>query len=302
LYAYADKKNPSIYAIQIASQGDLEKAQKQFQDIADKLDPQKRDYLRIEHVGKYYPLRLGLFNSAKDAREFLQSLESTIPSAIVVKTMFLDKRIEQMYRLQKEAEKEKPLHTPFRKAGDIKPRQDFSPEVSAEKKPEKEKAAVMKKNDSVSRDIPVEEKLYEITSLIYSSNYESALDIIKHEIVQRPHHPELNALFGTVLLRTNRPEEAQKYLKKAAELSPATPGYHNDLGYCYFFLNDYDKAIESFNKTVLLKPDHVDALTGLGIISNRKGDKEASLDYYSKLKELDADSAEKLLKIIKHVK
>jgi tetratricopeptide (TPR) repeat protein len=300
LYSYAEEKQPSIYTIQIATYVTLERAQKQFQQLADKLDPHNRDYLRIERVKQYFPLRLGLFKGKMEANEFLLTVKSAIPSAIVVKSVFLDERIEQMYGLQKEAEEEKPLQTTLPKVEDIKPRHESSPEVAAGKEPET--APVMTESESVSKDIPVEDKIAAINNLIYINDYESALEIIKNEIKEQPYHLELNALYGAVLLRTYRPKEAQQYLKKAVELSPSTPDYHNGLGYCYFYLDEYGKAIESFKQAVSLEPDHIDALAGLGLIFARKGNKEESLNYYNRLKKLDTDSAEKLLKIIEHEK
>jgi tetratricopeptide (TPR) repeat protein len=300
LYVYSDEKPPSIYTVQIASFGDLESAQKKFHRIADKLESHIRDYLRIERVGKYFPLRLGLFKSRMEALAFLQSVKPTIPSAIVVKSIFVDERIKQMYRARTEIEEKKRVKAPSPRAGNIKPRQESITKVAVEK--ETEKAPVIMKSNSVRRDIPKEEKIATINSLLHNKNYGSALEILKNEIIERPQHPELNALYGTALLRTDRPEEAHQYLKKAAELSPSTPGYHNGLGYCYFYLDDYDKAIESFNKTVSLEPDQVDALAGLGIVYVRKGNKKASLEYYSRLKKLDANSAGKLLKIIELTK
>ncbi len=343
LLANGEGEQPSIYTIQIATHGDLETSQKHFKDIADKLDPPARANLRIEQVGKYFPLRLGVFKGMTEARAFLQSVKSAIPSAIIQKTVFLDERIVQIYKLQP-AEEEKPLQAPSPNAEDRKPRQEASTEVTTDKAPEIEKAPVVTKSDtggrdipdegiksrkppqeassevtadkepeveetpvvtksnSVGKDIPEEEKISSIASLVYNKNYESALEIIKNEIKAQPQHPELNAMYGTVLLKTAKPEEAHQYLEKAVELSPSTPDYHNGLGYCYFYLDDYEKAIESFKKSLSLEAGHVDSLAGLGIIYARKGDKKTSLVYYSRLKELDPDSAGKLLKIIEHAK
>ena len=89
-----------------------------------------------------------------------------------------------------------------------------------------------------------------------------------------------------------------KYLKKATELSPEVSDYHNALAYSLFFLKRYDGAVDAFNKAINLEPVHVDALTGLCIVYSAKGEKEKAAEIYNKIKDVDKQTSDQLLKII----
>ncbi len=138
-----------------------------------------------------------------------------------------------------------------------------------------------------------------ISGLVANKDYEGALKEVKIAMINRQNDPELNAWHGAILLKMNRASEALAYLRKATKLSPDVPDYHNALGYCLFFLEDFDEAIEEFNKALSLDPSHIDALTGLAITYVRMGKKDKAMKIHDKLKGLDRETADKLLKVIK---
>jgi tetratricopeptide (TPR) repeat protein len=274
-YPLSARQPESIYTVQIASLEDIKQAQEQFDLVTQKLDKNQLDYLRIEKIGKYYSLRIGKFKDRASAKSFLKSIKSSLPSAIIMRAYFIEGRILRIYkRPEKPIEEAKPVEKPI-------PKKEI---VKIPVKPEETK--------------PLEEKISTIASLVDKKDFNKALEIIKKEIALQPESPELNAWYGTVLLKINKPSEALKYLQKAIELSPNVSDYHNATGYCLFFLNKPERAIDEFNKALALDPEHVDALTGLGIIYAKKGEKEKAMEIYNKLKGLDKNTAERLLKVI----
>ena len=288
-HSYAAEDPTSIYTVQIGSHRAIEAANEQFNTITKKLNKGNLDYLRIEKIGKFYTLRLGKFDSKPEASKFLASVRSKLPSSLIKNVYFIEERIERMYMPQ-DAVKE------------VKTQQPPIPEDVTIKEPGETKPPAIEppdqKIDNVKEDVPIEEKITSISSLVHKKNYNGALEILKKEIREDPENPELNAWYGTVLLKTDNPEEALPYMEKAVELSPSVPDYYNGLGYCLFYLDRHDQAVDAFNTALSLEPEHVDALAGLGIIYAKRGEKEKAMDIYNKLKNLDESSANKLMKII----
>jgi hypothetical protein len=96
----ADNKYASqtIYTIQIGSFVEIERAQKQFDFIAQGLDEKELDYLRIEKIGKFYTIRLGKYEDPLYADKFLMTVKPHIPTAIMLNAYIKDKRIIRIYK------------------------------------------------------------------------------------------------------------------------------------------------------------------------------------------------------------
>ena len=271
----------SIFTVQISTHRTIETAQMQFDEIVAALDADSLDYLRIEKIGKFYPLRIAKFNDRSSAARFLASIKHLLPNAIVMDAYFKEGRIIRMY-------------TAERALPEAMPKQEELPQPAAETEVEN----TVRPGNEVTADNSEEVNLEVIAALVSKEDYDSALNVIREDSKKYPEHPALNAWHGTVLLKANKPEEALPYMEKAAALSPSVPDYHNGVGYCLFFLNQNDKAIISFNRALSLDSSHIDALSGLGIIYAKSGDKEKAVDVYNRLKNLDTGSADKLLKLI----
>ena len=272
----------SIYTIQTASLQDMETASTHFDAITEQLDEKDLDYLRIERIGNYYSLRLGKFDGRVSAEEFFESIKPKLPLAIVMKAYYKEERIVRIYE-RPQTTGEEAVQEPVLR--------EIPEKIEVGKK-------IDQRNDITGEAESLKKQLTIVASLVDKKDFNSALEIIKKETAEWPENPELNAWYGTVLLKMDKPAEALLYLKKASELSPEVSDYHNGVGYCLFFLNRYDKAINAFNRAITLEPQHIDALTGLGIIYARSDKKDKAVDIYNMLKGLDVDTADKLLKII----
>ena len=91
----------SIYTIQTGSFIKIERAQKQFDLIVKGLNEKELDYLRIEKIGKFYGVRLGKFIKNAEAKIKLESVKSYMPNCTIVKTRYMEERIENIYTPQK---------------------------------------------------------------------------------------------------------------------------------------------------------------------------------------------------------
>jgi tetratricopeptide (TPR) repeat protein len=272
----------SIYTIQAGSFSGATEAEKQYDFIINKLNKQEIDYLRIEKIGKFYAVRLGKFKTRSDSEKLYQAVKTHISKAVIMKAYMKNKRVIKLYTgsssVNKQEFKEKAMLTPEK----IEPR-------------------ITEKTDAHENDMSLTEELAAIKSLVDKKSFNLALDLLKVEIAAQPDHPDLNAWTGVVLLKMYRPLEAQKYLRKATELSPNVSDFHSSLGYSLFFIKKYDEAIEEFNKSISLDPWHLDALAGLCIAYAETGNKEKTFEIYDRLKDLDKETSDKILKIIKTI-
>ncbi len=76
---------------------------------------------------------------------------------------------------------------------------------------------------------------------------------------------------GTLLVDTNKPQEAIPYLLQAAELAPSDLKVHNQLGKAYLHANQLDKAQGELEQAVALAPDNAPEHFMLGQIYRKQG-------------------------------
>jgi len=315
-----------FHTIQTNSFSSVHDAQKQFDSIVNKLDETQLDNLRIEKIGKFYTVRLGKFFDKASAEGFYGTVKPKLPDATVMSAYIKKERLVRLYSGSASENSKKPedrlTSDPVPDKFKSKTTKKEDEKVSSEPlKKDLEKSEGVNKKTAESKTsslqiggkikpqlsgkvakkekgVPLKEKIKNIEALVRKNDYAAALDIIKAEIREQPEHPELNAWFGMVLLKMEKPLNALEYLGKAAELSPNEPDYHNALGYSFFFLNRYDDAIEEFNKAISLDPGHFDAFTGLCIAYIKNDNKEKAMDIYHKIKFIDKKTAKQLLTLI----
>jgi len=276
----------SIYTIQAGSFKNLSPARRQFNSIIQGLNEKELDSLRIEKIGKYYSVRLGKFKDKTSSKRLLSAIKPHVPEAVVMKAYFKKERIVELYKGSLTTGEQKVQDKPLSTTGPdkIKPLVTKKAFKSAGKK---------RKPGSLDDRIKI------ISNLVDKKDYKRALEEIRADIAVWRESHELNGWYGAVLLKMKRPSEAIKYFQKAIKLSPGVSDYHNGGGYCLSFLNRFNEAIDEFNKAVALDPANIDAFTGLGIAYVKTGKKNKAMDIYNKLKELDRDSAGRLLQMIK---
>ncbi len=279
LNGYASQK---IYTIQSNSYIKMRDAQRHFDSIVNTLDASQLDNLRIEKIKQYYCVRLGNFKGYTSSRRLLAAVKPKLPNAIVMKTFMLKERIVKLYSAPASI--------------NIKEHEN---RVSSTSVHDKVKSSTANKADKKVNGVPLKKDIEKIEALVRKNEYVDALDIITAEIIEQPEHPDLNAWFGMVLLKMDKPLDALQYLEKATELSPDAPYTHNSLGYSFFFLERFDEAIDEFNKAIRLDPGHFDALTGLCIAYAKISNQEKAMDIYHKIKKFNKETANQLLTIIK---
>ena len=80
-----------------------------------------------------------------------------------------------------------------------------------------------------------------------------------------PKEPQALFLLGMVLHRTQRDQEAIKWLQAAVEADPAETRCHHGLGLAYYTLKQYRPAIDCFTRCLELKPEQRTFITPWGM-------------------------------------
>jgi tetratricopeptide (TPR) repeat protein len=274
----------SIYTFQMGSFNRIEDAGKLFEATAKVLREKETDHLRIEKIGRFYTVRLGKFTKRYEAEKFFQPIKDRIADSLLMEAYYREERIQKSYHLNTASlsqTEEKPLTRP---ASVVRSPQDA----------EKEENKVTEKVQAT----PAEEHVMTISRMVKENKYKEALEFIQPKLAEHPDAAEMHGWYGSILLKMGQPEEAIQYLRKAARLSPDVSDYHNGIGYCLFYLNNYHDAVSAFSNAVSINPSYVDALAGLGVSYSKLGQKEKAMDVYVKLRNIDGNSASKLLQII----
>ncbi len=93
-----------IYTIQTASFAHEGDALKYYESAGQKLDETERGYFRVEKVGKYYAIRLGRFESYKEAKNIYQTVKPKLPAARIMEAYIKDERLIIMHEGSKSGE------------------------------------------------------------------------------------------------------------------------------------------------------------------------------------------------------
>jgi tetratricopeptide (TPR) repeat protein len=301
-----------FHTLQTSSFSSVAEAQNKYDSIVNTLEETQLDHLRIEKIGKFYSVRLGKFTDYPSAERFFNTVKPKLPNATVMKAYVKKERIVRIYSGSApvsdtaksgttETADKKVTGLPVTKGREkIEDLNEKKTDINASSLPVgvKSKPHLSEKRDTKATRVPLKENLKNVEALVRKYDYAAALDVITAEITEQPEHPDLNAWYGMVLLKMDKPLEALKYLQKATELAPNAPDYHNGLGYTFFFLDRFKEAIDEFNKAIRLKPGHIDALTGLCIAYAENDNKEKAMEIYHYIKDFDKETSRQLLTII----
>jgi adenylate cyclase len=116
---------------------------------------------------------------------------------------------------------------------------------------------------------------------------DEALDAGERAIALAPNGAEINALHSANLLRVGRNEEALARINKAIHLNPISPmWYFTVQGYAYRNTGQYEEAVKSFKKALLLQPKYGSAIFGLGIVYSMMGQNEEAITTFKKVLQL----------------
>lgn len=134
-----------------------------------------------------------------------------------------------------------------------------------------------------------------------TKQYQLAITACNSALKLNPKDGETNFYLGRSYDFLGKPSEATKYYERAVvglvEYTKNNPEYSDGfylLGNAYFADNQRDNAIDAYGKCLALSPRFVKAMYNLGIIQVLKKNKDAAMEQYNNLLQLDAALAAKL--------
>jgi adenylate cyclase len=99
---------------------------------------------------------------------------------------------------------------------------------------------------------------------LWQKQYEQSIAEVEKAIELHPNDADGLASHGGVLNWAGRPEEAVELVQRAMQLNPINPPWYLwELGHSYYLLNQFEKAIETFNKLLDLNPNFLPAYSYL---------------------------------------
>jgi tetratricopeptide (TPR) repeat protein len=122
--------------------------------------------------------------------------------------------------------------------------------------------------------------------LINLGKIEEAIFFLEKAISTNEDFKYLLSLGGLYILK-NKLNEAEKTLKKAIILEPASSSVHDNLGVVYAKKGEYNKAIRKFEKAIQLNPKSADAYFNLGLAYRETGKTNKMDLYFNKAIELN---------------
>jgi type II secretory pathway predicted ATPase ExeA len=116
----------------------------------------------------------------------------------------------------------------------------------------------------------------------------SSEDLLNKAISADPQNLKALLLLGKLYTRQNQYEKALETYQKAADLNPSMPGLFFNLGFLYAAKDDYALAEGAFARTIKLSPPYLDkALFNLAVVQSKQGKRDASLHSLEKALEVN---------------
>lgn len=277
-------ENNLSFTIQIGSFKNLSLAEKIYNSVLKYLDKEELAYLRIEKVKGYYTVRLGKFKEKVLAKKLLRKIKKRYKDAILLSAYIIEKRIVRLYTdsfIKEETVEEKEIVKKKREMVEKSVKKPLTKEIAYPKE-----------------FVSPQELTQIVRKLMDSGQFTKAMALLDIGLDKWSTDAELFWLYGSVLMKMNRPSDAYEYFSQAVNLAPTEADYHNGLGYSLLYLGKVFNAISEFSKAIVIDPEHVDALAGLVIAYTEAGMNDIAQEYYERLKALDPEAANSIYMVM----
>lgn len=122
------------------------------------------------------------------------------------------------------------------------------------------------------------------------SRFDEAISFLKAANELRPDSYEIIVHLGNANFDSDRYDEAEKWYAEALARNAEDASVRTDLGLTFVFRNppNYDRAIEEFNRSLNVDPNHIQTLQNLTVAYTRKGDRARAEETLTRLESVDA--------------
>jgi tetratricopeptide (TPR) repeat protein len=130
------------------------------------------------------------------------------------------------------------------------------------------------------------------------SRPDDEIQAYKHAIRLKPDYTSAYEKLGQRYLQLKKFTDAIEAFKQVSLLKPGDANAQNYMGEAYLELGRYNDANETFRQAIRFKPDFGKAYYNLGKSQLAQGDRDAAIQEYTILRNLDEDWADKLYSLI----
>ena len=122
---------------------------------------------------------------------------------------------------------------------------------------------------------------------------ESQVQALKNVADRETSNPAPRAQLANLYFDAERYDDAIKWYEQALALAPNDPNVSTDLGVCYYYTNQPDKALVQFAHSLQIDPKHTKTLLNVGIVKAfGKQDLEGAAQAWQQVIQLAPDSPE----------
>ncbi len=128
-----------------------------------------------------------------------------------------------------------------------------------------------------------------LIELRYQDNPADAEQFIRSQIEKSPENSGLHVLFGDILLRQEKNEEALLSYEKAVELNPDNIQAYISAGKLLTSLDKKDEAMAKYQSMIAQNPQWIQGYIGIAVLLDAEGNQQEAIEYYKKALEIQPD-------------
>ena len=122
---------------------------------------------------------------------------------------------------------------------------------------------------------------------------ETRVTALKSVAEREASNPKPRIELANLYFDADRYDDAIKWYGDALKLAPNNVDVTTDLGVCYYYTNQPDKALEQFNRSLVLDPKHTKTLLNVGIVKAfGKQDLQGASEAWKQVVEIAPNSPE----------
>ena len=99
----------------------------------------------------------------------------------------------------------------------------------------------------------------------YEWDFSAAQEAFERALAEAPEYAPAHHWYSLTLLVEGRVEEASHHIEEAREMDPASPVIRTALGRHFYYIREFDSAIEHYERALQMDPDFPPAHVGLGL-------------------------------------
>ena len=122
---------------------------------------------------------------------------------------------------------------------------------------------------------------------------ETQVNALRSVAEKEPSNAQARVQLGNLYFDAERYDDAIKWYGEAVKLTPNDVNLSTDLGVCYYYTNQPDRALEQLAHSLQVDPKHTKTLLNIGIVrAFGKQDLEGAAQAWQRVLELAPDSPE----------